>query len=152
MEGMTRADRAEFLFRQGYNCSQTVVGTYCDVMGMSLEAAALMSGALGAGVGKMREVCGAVSGMALIASHLKGYSDPSDAEGKKALYKLVQDMCAEFEKRMDNTIVCRDLLGIKKGEDLAEPAVRTEEYYQSRPCIKACRVAAEIVEEYLNLK
>lgn len=147
---MNRADRAEALFREGYNCSQTVVATFADVLDMSVEDAAKMSSALGAGVGKMREVCGAVSGMALIASQLKGYSDPKEVEGKKALYKLVQDMCHEFEEQM-GSIVCRDLLGIKKGEDLAEPAVRTEEYYQQRPCIRACRCAAEIVEKYLEI-
>ena len=147
---MSRADRAEALFREGYNCSQTVVATFADVLGMSVEDAAMMSSGLGAGVGKMREVCGAVSGMALVASQLKGYSDPKEREGKIALYKLIQDMCHEFEETMDS-IVCRDLLGIKKGEDLAEPAVRTEEYYQQRPCVKACRCAAEIVERYLEI-
>lgn len=147
---MSRADRAEALFREGYNCSQTVVATFADVLDMSVEEAAKMSAALGAGVGKMREVCGAVSGMALVASHFKGYSDPKEVEGKKALYKLVQDMCHEFEETMES-IVCRDLLGIKKGEDLAEPSVRTEEYYQQRPCIRACRCAAEIVEKYLEI-
>ena len=147
---MSRADRAEALFREGYNCSQTVVATFADVLDMSVEDAAKMSSALGAGVGKMREVCGAVSGMALIASQLKGYSDPKEVEGKKALYKLVQNMCHEFEEQM-GSIVCRDLLGIKKGEDLAEPAVRTEEYYQQRPCIRACRCAAEIIEKYLEI-
>lgn len=148
MQNPTRPDIAEQLFRQGYNCSQTVFAAFADVLGLMVEEAAKQASPFGAGFGKLREVCGAVSGMTMVAGHLKGYSDPTDAESKKALYHLVQDMCAEFEKRM-GSIICRDLLNLKPGEDLPEPAVRTEEYYQSRPCIKACRVAVEIVEEYL---
>lgn len=145
---INRADRAEELFRQGYNCSQSVYAAFADAIGITVEEAAAAASPFGAGFGKLREVCGAVSGMTMLAGQLKGYSEPTDAEGKKALYHLIQDMCAEFEKR-EGTIICRELLGIKKGEDLAEPAVRTEEYYQSRPCIGACRAAAEIAEEYL---
>lgn len=145
---MTRADRAEELFRQGYNCSQSVFAAFADVVGLTVEEAAKQASPFGAGFGKLREVCGAVSGMTMVIGYLNGYSDPADADGKKALYHVVQEKCAEFEKAM-GSIICRDLLNLKSGEDLPEPAVRTEEYYQSRPCIKACRTAAEILEEML---
>ena len=145
---MDRADRAEELFRKGYNCSQSVFASFADVLGMTVEEAARIASPFGAGFGKLREVCGAVSGMTLAAGYLKGYDDPADYEGKKELYRLIQKMCAEFEESK-GTIICRELLGLKKGEDQAEPAVRTEEYYQSRPCIGACRTAAEIAEKYL---
>ena len=145
---MKRADRAEELFRKGYNCSQSVFAAFADVLGMSAEEAAKIASPFGAGFGKLREVCGAVSGMTLAAGYLKGYDDPADYESKKDLYRLIQKMCAEFEESK-GTIICRELLGLKKGEDQAEPSVRTEEYYQSRPCIGACRTAAEIAEKYL---
>ena len=145
---MSRADRAEELFRKGYNCSQSVFASFADVLGMTVEEAARIASPFGAGFGKLREVCGAVSGMTLAAGYLKGYDDPADYESKKELYRLIQNMCAEF-KEHEGTIICRDLLGLKEGEDLAEPSVRTEEYYQSRPCIGACRVAAEIATKYL---
>lgn len=145
---INRADRAEALFRQGYNCSQSVFAAFADTVGMSTEEAAAVASPFGAGFGKLREVCGAVSGMTLLAGYLKGYSDPSDYESKKELYKLIQTMCTEFEAEQ-GTIICRDLLGIRKGEDLAEPSVRTEEYYRSRPCVGACRTAAAIAEKYL---
>ena len=142
---MSRADRAEELFRMGYNCGQSVFAAFADVLGMSVEEAAKIASPFGAGFGKLREVCGAVSGMTLVAGYLKGYSDPADYESKKEVYALIQKMCAEFEERQ-GSIICRELLGLKKGEDTSEPAVRTEEYYRSRPCIGACRTAAEIVE------
>ena len=145
---MTRADRAEELFRQGFNCSQSVYAAFADVIGLEVGDAARQVSAFGAGFGKLREVCGAVSGMTMLAGILKGYSDPENRKGKIELYKLEQEMCAKFEEKM-GSIVCRELLNLKKGEDLAEPAVRTEEYYKSRPCVKACRVAADIAEEYL---
>ena len=145
---INRADRAEELFRMGYNCSQSVFAAFADVLGISVAEAAGTASPFGAGFGKLREVCGAVSGMTLLAGCLKGYSDPSDAEAKKALYKLIQTMCAEFRDR-EGSVICRELLNLKEGEDLPEPAVRTEEYYRSRPCIGACRTAAEIAERYL---
>ena len=144
----TRADRAEALFRQGYNCSQSVFAAFADVAGMSVEEAAQLASPFGAGFGKLREVCGAVSGMTMLAGKLKGYSDPEARDEKVELYKLVQKMCAEFEEK-EGSIICRELLGLEKGEDLGEPAVRTEEYYRSRPCVGACRTAAEIAEKYL---
>ena len=145
----TRADRAEALFRQGYNCSQSVFAAFADVVGMSVEEAAQLASPFGAGFGKLREVCGAVSGMTMLAGKLKGYSDPEAREEKVELYKLIQKMCAEFEEK-EGSIICRELLGLEKGEDLGEPAVRTEEYYRSRPCLGACRTAAEIAEKYLQ--
>ena len=145
---MSKADRAEELFRMGYNCGQSVFAAFADELGMQVETAARMASPFGAGFGKLREVCGAVSGMTMLVGLMAGYDDPADAEGKKALYALEQKMCGEFEAEM-GSIICRDLLGLQKGEDLAEPAIRTEEYYQSRPCVKACRVAAEIAEKYL---
>ncbi len=143
---MNRADKAEELFRQGYNCGQSVFAAFADVLGLTVEEAAKIASPFGAGFGKLREVCGAVSGMTLVTGYLKGYSDPADYESKKEVYALIQKMCAEFEAR-EGSIICRELLGLKKGEDTAEPAVRTEEYYRSRPCIGACRTAAEIVEK-----
>ena len=145
---MNRADKAEELFRKGYNCSQSVFAAFADVLGMQVEEAAKIASPFGAGFGKLREVCGAVSGMTLLAGYLKGYDDPADFESKKELYRLIQKMCAEFEESK-GTIICRELLGLQKGEDLGEPSVRTEEYYRSRPCIGACRTAAGIAEKYL---
>ena len=145
---MNKPDKAEELFRKGYNCSQSVFAAFADVLGMTVEEAAKIASPFGAGFGKLREVCGAVSGMTLLAGYLNGYDDPADYESKKELYRLIQRMCADFEESR-GTIICRELLGLKKGEDLGEPSVRTEEYYQSRPCIGACRTAAEIAERYL---
>lgn len=146
---MNKADRAEELFRMGYNCSQSVYAAFAEDLGMSVEEAAKRASPFGAGFGKLREVCGAVSGMVLVLGDLCGYQDPTDAAGKQALYALVQRLCGSFEKS-EGSLICRELLGLAKGEDLAEPAVRTEEYYQSRPCVGACRRAAELLEAYLT--
>jgi C_GCAxxG_C_C family probable redox protein len=126
-----------------------VFAAFADVVGMSVEEAAQLASPFGAGFGKLRELCGAVSGMTMLAGKLKGYSDPEAREEKVELYKLIQKMCAEFEEK-EGSIICRELLGLERGEDLGEPAVRTEEYYRSRPCVGACRTAAEIAEKYLQ--
>lgn len=146
---MNKADSAEELFRMGYNCSQSVYAAFAEDLGMSVEEAAKRASPFGAGFGKLREVCGAVSGMVLVLGDLCGYQDPMDAAGKQALYALVQRLCGSFEKS-EGSLICRELLGLAKGEDLEEPAVRTEEYYQSRPCVGACRRAAELLEAHLT--
>lgn len=146
---MNKADKAEELFRMGYNCSQSVYAAYAEELGLSVEEAAKKASPFGAGFGKLREVCGAVTGMVMAVGDLYGYADPKDAVGKKELYALVQKLCASFEET-EGSLICRELLGLEKGEDLEEPAVRTEEYYQSRPCVKACRRAAKILEEYMG--
>ena len=147
-EIMNRADRAEELFRMGYNCCQSTIGAFIDVTGLDLDEAMKIASPFGAGFGKLREVCGAVTGMCMVLSYKKGYNDPNDREGKIELYKTIQDMCKEFKDKMGSCI-CRELLNLKEGEDLPEPAIRDENYYKSRPCVNACRVAAEVVEKYL---
>ena len=145
---MNRSDRAEELFRMGYNCCQSTFGAFCDVTGLSLDEAMKIASPFGAGFGKLREVCGAVTGMCMVLGYKKGYNDPNDGDAKKKIYKTIQDICNEFKDRM-GSYICRELLNIKDGEDLLQPAIRDEKYYKSRPCANACRIAAEIVSKYL---
>lgn len=147
---MTRADLGEALFREGYNCSQSVFGAFLDVTGMDKKEAMRYASPFGAGFGKLREVCGAISGMTMVAGFVMGYDNPKERDGKIALYKAIQEMTAQFKER-NETIICRELLHLQPGEDLPEPAVRTEEYYRSRPCIRVIRDAIEITEAYLKL-
>ena len=148
---MNCADRAEALFYEGYNCAQSVFGAISEEVGIDRETALRLSSSFGGGMGRLREVCGAVTGMVMVIGDLMGYDDPADAEAKKDLYALVQRMCREFEET-EGSIVCRELLHLEKGEDLPEPAVRTEEYYRSRPCVKACRRAAELTEAAITAR
>ena len=144
-EGISRADETERLFREGYCCSSAVFAAFADTIGMTTDQAAKLACPFGAGFGSLREVCGAVSGMTMLAGYLLECPTPSDQACKKALYAEVRAMCHAFEET-EGSLICRELLGLKKGETLSEPAVRTEEYYRSRPCVRACRRAAQIVE------
>ncbi len=112
---MNKADRAEELFRKGYNCSQSVFVAFAEELGMSEEEAARTAVSLRCG---FWQAPGSVhvSGMTMAAGVLQGYSDPADAQGKKELYALVQKMCREFEEKRD-PLICRELLGLKKGQD-----------------------------------
>ena len=119
---MNKADKAESLFRTGYNCSQSVYAAFAEELGITVEEAAKKASPFGAGFGKLREVCGAVTGMVMVIGDLYGYDDPKDAAGKKKLYALVQKLCGAFEES-EGSLICRELLGLEKGEDLEEPAV-----------------------------
>ena len=143
------AELARELFMQGYNCAQAVVCAFCDVTGLEIDAAARMASSFGGGLGRLREVCGTVSGAALVLGIVRGYADPEDYAAKKAHYALVQDFARRFREANGN-IVCRELLkGIGATEGGA-PEARTETYYKKRPCPNLAYCAAEILDEMLK--
>lgn len=142
---MDRIKNAEMNFRNGCNCCQAVFLAYADIFDMGETQALMLTSTFGAGIGKMRETCGVITAMAMITGLADGYSKLDDDEAKQSTYGKMQTMIADFTK-VHNTTVCRELLGLKKGEDLAEPAIRDEEYYQSRPCLSLIRTACEIME------
>lgn len=144
----SRVQKAVGLFESGYNCAQSVFAAYADLFGMDMQTALKMSSAMGAGVGRMREVCGVVSSMAMLAGLKEGNDDPGDEEAKAHIYGLVRMMSAKFKER-HGTIICRELLGIEGMEESARPTVRTPEFYASRPCRGLIAHAAEIIEEFL---
>ncbi len=148
---MTRPEQAYENFKSGYNCCQSIAVAYADVLGLSPEMAARLSSGFGGGMGRLREVCGAVSGMVFVASAVKGYSDPRDNAQKKELYALIQKLAGEFE-RENGSIVCRELLGLSVKKENPTPSERTESYYKKRPCPELVRMAAEILERELFTK
>ncbi|MCM1038802.1 MAG: C-GCAxxG-C-C family protein [Roseburia sp.] len=146
--GESRVAYAVSLFESGYNCAQSVFAAYADLFGMDFSTALKMSGAMGGGVGRMREICGTVSAMALLAGLKEGNDDPDNEEAKEHIYALVRHMSARFKEKQ-NTIICRELLGIEGMEESARPSVRTPEFYASRPCGRIIACAAEIIEDVL---
>lgn len=147
---MTHAEKAVALFKEGYNCAQSVFLAFEDMYDIEHDTAMRLSSGFGAGMGKLREVCGCMTGAFMAAGLLCGYSDVTDAEAKKNTYAVIQKIAGAFEKEK-GTLICRELLGLKKGEDLEEPAVRTEEYYRTRPCASMCGLAAKLVDDYVIL-
>jgi len=143
---MNHSDKAEQLFREGYNCSQAVFGAFSDLTGIEKEYAIKMSASFGGGFGRLREVCGAACGMILAESCLFGYTEPKNQQVKKDNYALVQDMMKEFSGEM-GSYICREILGDLAGEKTAEPTPRNEEFYTKRPCIRCIRTAAAILEK-----
>lgn len=135
-------------FKEGYNCAQSVVAAFCDKLSIDFETAIKLSSSFGGGMGRLREVCGAVSGMFIVAGLLYGYDNPIDKIAKTAHYKLIQDLATEF-KKSNGSIICRDLLGLGKGADSPIPDDRTKEYYSKRPCVQLVGMAAEIIENYI---
>ncbi|WP_274949987.1 C-GCAxxG-C-C family protein [Bacteroides cutis] len=146
-----RIEKAVELFKSGFNCSQSVVAAFADMYGFSEEQALRMSASFGGGIGRMRQTCGAACGMFLLAGLEKGAIDGKDREGKAANYALVQELAEEFKKR-NGSMICAELLGLKKPEGSSIPEARTEQYYSKRPCIKMVEEAARIWVEYLKMQ
>lgn len=146
--GESRVDYAVDLFKNGYNCAQSVFAAYADLFGMDQQTALKMSSAMGGGIGRMREVCGAVSAMAMLAGLKEGNDDPENEEAKAHIYELVRRMSGKFKEK-EGTIICRELLGIEGMEESARPTVRTAEFYTTRPCARLIAEAAGIIEEVL---
>lgn len=142
------AQKAMDLFKEGFNCSQSVFLAFEDMYKMDPKTALMLSSSFGGGMGRLREVCGAVSGMFMTAGVLYGYDDPKDYEAKKVHYERIQLLAKEFEER-NGSIVCRQLLGLGEGKDMPAPEKRTQEYYKKRPCAELVGMAAAIMEQYI---
>lgn len=145
---MTHADKAEALFKEGYNCAQAVLGAFAEELGLPLETAMKLSSSFGGGMGRMREVCGACSGMFMAAGLLYGYDTPETGAPKMELYAHIRELADRFRKE-NGSIICRELLD-GKAEVGGIPEARTEVYYQKRPCSEYVRCAAAILEEYIQ--
>lgn len=144
-----RIAKAVSLFKSGYNCAQSVAAAFADMYGFTEEQALRMSASFGGGIGRMRQTCGAACGMFLLAGLENGSTDAQDRDGKAANYALVQELAEEF-KRRNGSLICAELLGLKKNEGSAQPEVRTEQYYAKRPCVKMVEEGARIWAEYLQ--
>lgn len=143
-----RREKAMALFEDGYNCAQSVFLAFSDMHGIDERTAAALSSSFGGGMGRLREVCGAVSGMFLTLGVLYGYDDPKAKEEKAEHYARIQELAAAFEKE-NGSIVCRELLGLRVKKEAPTPEARTKEYYQKRPCRELVGDAAEILERYI---
>ena len=145
-----RVAKAVALFREGYNCSQSVVTAFADLYGFTREQALHMSASFGGGIGRMRETCGAACGMFLLAGLEKCAVEGKDRESKAANYALVQELAEEFKKR-NGALRCADLLGLSRKEPVVStPEARTEQYYAKRPCARMVEEAARIWSEHLE--
>ncbi len=146
---MDYREKAEKLFLDGYNCAQSVFCAFAGDLGLDFETALKLSSSFGGGMGRLREVCGAVSSMFMIAGLKYGYTSPSDKELKAAHYARIQKLAEEF-KQKNKTIICRELLGLDIETDSPVPEDRTQKYYQTRPCQKLVGDAAEIIAAYIR--
>lgn len=140
---------ARELFTSGYNCAQSVFIAYRDLADMDEQTAATISAPFGGGMGRLREVCGAVSGMTMCAGYIAPNTYPNDNTNKKLCYSTVQDLAERFREE-NGAIVCRELLGLAQQKDDPTPSARTEEYYRRRPCVEYVATAARIVGEKIN--
>ncbi|MBR5475985.1 MAG: C_GCAxxG_C_C family protein [Bacteroidaceae bacterium] len=146
-----RVNLAVSLFKEGFNCSQSVVAAYADLYGFTREQALKMSASFGGGIGRMRQTCGAACGLFMLAGLENGCTEGRNKDGKEANYILVQELAEEFKKR-NGSIICSQLLGLdKNAETPATPEARTAEYYKKRPCVKIVEEAARIWGEYLEM-
>jgi len=141
--------KAEKLFLEGYNCSQSVLCAFGDVTGFDHSTSARLASSLGGGMGRLREVCGAVSGALLVLGMACGYEDPEDTEAKTDHYLLVQEFARRF-REANGSIICRELLEGVKVKPGNVPEERTEEYYAERPCLRYVGRAAVILDEMLE--
>ena len=140
---MNKGELAESYFRNGYNCAQSVALAFCDEMDMKKDDAARLTIGFGGGIGRLREVCGTISGMAFVISAIYGESD------KGSVYSMIQTVAKEFEQK-NGSIVCRELLGLGSGSSAPTPEPRTEAYYKKRPCSELVHISADILDNFLK--
>ena len=147
-----RVEKAKTLFKQGFNCSQSVFAACADLYGIEDEVLALrLSASFGGGIGRMRQTCGAACGMFMLAGLENGSAVVGDAEGKKQNYALVQELAEKF-KQENGSLICAELLGIAPKPQEPTPEARTEEYYKKRPCAEMVASAVRIFLENFELR
>ena len=149
-----RVNRAVDNFMQGYGCCQSVVAAFADLYGLDDTLAKKIAAGFGGGVGRLRMMCGAVSGIVMLVGLDCGQTEGSDREGKSACYKVVQDLL-DKSKEENGSIICAEILGLEGHEKAASSYVasaRTAEYYKSRPCAAKVESAARIFANYLKAK
>lgn len=146
---MTRRERAVAAFLSDCNCAQAVVSAFADLLPVNAETAMRLSSPFGGGLGRQREICGAVSGMCLVAGFLYGQSDATDPAEKARVYAMTQELCGAFREK-NGSIVCRELLGLGAGPSSPAPTPRTPDFYKKRPCPDLVGDAAEILEAYIG--
>lgn len=144
-----QGDAAYAWFLKGYNCSQSVVAAFAPQIGLTEETALRLSAGFGAGIGRMREVCGAFCGVVTVLSTV--YADPADPKDKSRMYALVQEAAEQYRSRNGGSIICRELLAkagaAPAGGTAAED--RTADYYKKRPCPELCRLCADLCAEFI---
>ena len=144
-----QGDAAYAWFLKGYNCSQSVVAAFAPQLGLTEEMALRLSAGFGAGIGRMREVCGAFCGVVTVLSMV--YADPTDPKDKCRMYALVQEAAEQYRSRNGGSIICRELLAkagaAPAGGTAAED--RTADYYKKRPCPELCRICADLCAEFI---
>lgn len=146
---MKKSEIAVEYFLSGYNCAQAVAAAMCEDFGISKNDCLRISEGFGGGMGRMRSVCGAVSGMFMLAGLKHSKSTPGDLVTRKQIYQLVQDMAGEFKEKA-GSIICAELLGDAMPSDKGTtPTPRDEKFFKKRPCSECVRLAAEIAEKYL---
>ena len=148
---MNKGDQAKELFLQGHNCAQAVFCTFAPELEIDDKTALALSACFGGGLGRQREVCGAVSGMCMALSMKYAPKDPTDQAAKAAFYAHIQEVCNRF-KQENGSIICRELLGLPPGPQSPVPQPRTKDYYQHRSCAEKVKYAADILEKYLEEK
>lgn len=146
----TNEQMAREYFTSGYNCAQSVFLTYAEKYGFDKDTALKLSSSFGGGMGRMREVCGAVSAMFMIAGLENGYTENNNDEIKAEHYTRIQNLANEFKKK-NGTIICRELLGVD-ADDNPIPSKRTSQYYEERPCEEFIADACKILDEFIIKK
>lgn len=150
---LSRSEIAMQNFLKGYNCAQSVMLAFSDLLDLDTDRLVMLSSSFGGGMGRLREVCGAVSSMFMITGLLYGYATPETGSVKKDHYSRIQELARRFEEQNGGSIVCRELLGLKNiRHDVPTPEARTEQYYKKRPCKEIIGSAAKILDDYLKLE
>lgn len=149
-----RVDKAVDYFMQGYGCCQSVVAAFADLYGLDEGMAKRIAAGFGGGVGRMRMMCGAVSGIVILVGLDCGQTEGNDREGKSNCYKVVQELLAQ-SKEQNGSLICAEILGLNGHDKAASSYVaseRTAEYYRTRPCAAKVECAARIFAQYLEKK
>ena len=143
-----RAQKAYDLFCEGYNCAQAVAIAFSDIIMLDKETISRLVSGFGGGFGRMREVCGAISGGVFVLNAIFGVFDINNVESKAKHYSLIQELLKTFEAE-NGSFICRELLGLDVKNEAPTPEKRNAQYYKKRPCAELCAISAKITSKII---
>jgi C_GCAxxG_C_C family probable redox protein len=145
---MNRVESAVGCFQSGGNCAQAILSTYGQPYGLDESTALKLSAGFGGGMGRLGEVCGAVTGAFMVLGLHVGAASAGDAQGKERTYALVAEFARRFEARR-GCLHCRQLLGCDLNTPEGLQAAKDRKLFTTLcPCLVA--EAATILEEMLG--
>jgi C_GCAxxG_C_C family probable redox protein len=145
---MKRSEKALQLYSDGFNCAQSVITSFADVLGVNEETAKRMSAGFGGGMGRLQETCGAATGAFMVIGFLRGKYKEGDDESNERTNKLIQEFSKRFTEA-HGSVNCKALINFDIGNEEGLKEAKEADVFNKK-CSYFVKTAVELLEDILE--